>query len=243
MLGQAGIATRVPGMICLPYGTGQWLVLQVHSAGIQHDAAEHAAAPAADSQPSPATPAPASQPQGRAAAVLPEKGHPSHQHWDPAAAPGQGHEPAEASEASAPPVLETPAALGGPALPSPAARIRAYWPEDGAVSAPVVSELDEVAASRMEPAEEEFEPVRKQASRNSRRAQKRAVTRRQPVDAPDAAADSEDGCIVCWAAAAGVMFQPCGHFICCASCASPFLAQGMPCPMCRAPVAAGVYLS
>ena len=54
----------------------------------------------------------------------------------------------------------------------------------------------------------------------------------------DAELDGED-CAVCWAAQAQVIFQPCGHLCTCKSCAGPFLAQKLPCPMCRASILHG----
>ena len=69
-------------------------------------------------------------------------------------------------------------------------------------------------------------------SRNSRRARKKLSSSAETCD-------SSGGCIVCWSAAACIIFQPCGHFCCCVTCAQPFLA-GEPCPICRSPVAAAI---
>ena len=52
-----------------------------------------------------------------------------------------------------------------------------------------------------------------------------------------------EDCTVCWSAAACIVFQPCGHLCCCAACAKPMLSSGVPCPMCRGSVAAGIDLS
>ena len=49
-------------------------------------------------------------------------------------------------------------------------------------------------------------------------------------------------CVVCWAAGAEVVFQPCGHLCTCCSCAEPFLGQSLACPMCRATVVEGITL-
>ena len=59
------------------------------------------------------------------------------------------------------------------------------------------------------------------------------------VDDPDA---EEEECVVCWAAGAEVVFQPCGHLCTCCSCAQPFLGRSLACPMCRATVAGGISL-
>ena len=57
---------------------------------------------------------------------------------------------------------------------------------------------------------------------------------------PDA--DVADGeCVVCWAAAACVIFQPCGHFCTCHACAQPF-RDGQGCPMCRETITAAIEL-
>ena len=69
-------------------------------------------------------------------------------------------------------------------------------------------------------------------SRNSRRARKK-------LSSSAGACDSSGGCVVCWSAAACMIFQPCGHFCCCVICAQPFLA-GDPCPVCRSPIAAAI---
>ena len=56
-------------------------------------------------------------------------------------------------------------------------------------------------------------------------------------------ADVADECVVCWVSAASVVFQPCGHFCCCAGCAEPFLTgREAGCPMCRVPISAGICL-
>ena len=78
--------------------------------------------------------------------------------------------------------------------------------------------------------------IRTKASRNSRRAHTKS---RRPI----AAAQDSGDCIVCWSAAAGIIFQPCGHTCCCVPCAQPFLVDGHPCPMCRGTVAAGIVIS
>ena len=59
------------------------------------------------------------------------------------------------------------------------------------------------------------------------------------ADGADAGAEEVE-CIVCWAAGAEVVFQPCGHLCTCSSCAEPFLGQRLACPMCRATVAGGI---
>ena len=134
------------------------------------------------------------------------------------------------------------------------AEIRAFWPGDDAVAVPAMTDVVGRAAAsepeQLQPDQAGFEPVRTRASRNSRRAQKQCKARTQPAQAEaevpvavgtQAEASAED-CVVCWSAAAEVLFQPCGHFICCAACAGPFLARGMPCPMCRVAVSASVCL-
>ena len=78
--------------------------------------------------------------------------------------------------------------------------------------------------------------IRKKASRNSRRAHTKS---RRPI----VAVQDSDDCIVCWSAAAGIIFQPCGHNCCCVPCAQPFLVDGHPCPMCRGTVAAGIDIN
>ena len=60
---------------------------------------------------------------------------------------------------------------------------------------------------------------------------------------PEHADDGEPECVVCWAADASVLFQPCGHFCTCSDCAEPFLWQSVACPMCRTPISAGVVVS
>ena len=72
-------------------------------------------------------------------------------------------------------------------------------------------------------------------SRNSRRAHNKVPT----GDAGQA--DTQD-CIACWAAARTVIFQPCGHFCCCAACADPVMNDGEPCPMCRGSVSACIAM-
>ena len=62
-----------------------------------------------------------------------------------------------------------------------------------------------------------------------------------PEDISRTDSSSED-CIVCWAAAASVIFQPCGHHCCCAACAQPYLTASVPCPLCRQVVTAGIAL-
>ena len=57
--------------------------------------------------------------------------------------------------------------------------------------------------------------------------------------AADAALEEEE-CVVCWAAEAAVVFQPCGHLCTCSCCAQPFLAQSRACPMCRATITGGI---
>lgn len=163
---------------------------------------------------------------------------------------------AKASEAAADVLV---AAAAGQSS-SDSAQIRAFWPEHSAVANPAMTELGVGAAAsvtqQMHPAQAGSEPVRTRASRNSRRAQKKAMARTRPAPAgtdAQAAVGPQDGaiaepeanaddCVVCWSAAAGVIFQPCGHFVCCAACAEPFLAYGMPCPMCRIAVASSVCL-
>ena len=58
--------------------------------------------------------------------------------------------------------------------------------------------------------------------------------------ASDETAGNEE-CVVCWAANACVIFQPCGHLCTCACCAQLFLAGGL-CPLCRQPVSTGIVL-
>ena len=59
-------------------------------------------------------------------------------------------------------------------------------------------------------------------------------------DQPDA--DVADGeCVVCWASAASVIFQPCGHFCTCHACAQPYLCGGL-CMMCRQPITSSLLL-
>ena len=64
------------------------------------------------------------------------------------------------------------------------------------------------------------------------------------VPVPFKAVDEDEAeCVVCWAADAEVLLQPCGHLCTCRSCAKPFLSQpGLPCPMCRVDIAAGVAI-
>ena len=62
------------------------------------------------------------------------------------------------------------------------------------------------------------------------------------ASAPEAGAVADEcECVVCWAEGLEVVFQPCGHLCVCSACAQPFL-QGLPCPMCRLPVEAGIFL-
>lgn len=51
---------------------------------------------------------------------------------------------------------------------------------------------------------------------------------------------AEEGCVVCWSTEASIIFQPCGHLSTCSGCSQPFLAQNLPCPMCRATVEDGI---
>ena len=43
-------------------------------------------------------------------------------------------------------------------------------------------------------------------------------------------------CVVCWAAAACVILQPCGHMCMCEACSQVFKSPAVLCPMCRARV-------
>ena len=52
----------------------------------------------------------------------------------------------------------------------------------------------------------------------------------------------EGDCVICWAAGAEVIFEPCGHLCACQSCAQPFLVQALECPMCRASVISGIFV-
>lgn len=55
--------------------------------------------------------------------------------------------------------------------------------------------------------------------------------------------DEELECVVCWAAAPGLVFQPCGHLCACAGCAQAFLGpSAQPCPMCRTAVTSGIAI-
>ena len=73
----------------------------------------------------------------------------------------------------------------------------------------------------------------KKPSRNSRRAHKKLLKAEQTKD-------GVENCIACWSAPRSIIFQPCGHFCCCTACAHPILHDGLPCPMCRGCVAAGI---
>ena len=74
----------------------------------------------------------------------------------------------------------------------------------------------------------------KASSRNRRRAHKRAAVTAPAADGDDDEANED--CTVCWCAESCVIFQPCGHLCCCELCASPIVAAGALCPMCRASV-------
>ena len=47
--------------------------------------------------------------------------------------------------------------------------------------------------------------------------------------------DTED-CVVCWAAGACIILQPCGHMCTCEACSQAFILPAVLCPMCRATV-------
>ena len=61
--------------------------------------------------------------------------------------------------------------------------------------------------------------------------------------APASAQDSSLGrvfeteeCVVCWAAGACIILQPCGHMCTCEACSQVFRSPAVLCPMCRARV-------
>ena len=54
----------------------------------------------------------------------------------------------------------------------------------------------------------------------------------------------EDGeCVVCWAAGAEFLLQPCGHLCTCQACGRLLLSRGLACPMCRHPILNGMVIS
>ena len=50
-------------------------------------------------------------------------------------------------------------------------------------------------------------------------------------------------CVVCWAAEAVVLFQPCGHMCTCQGCSGAFAASATSCPMCRTIVSNAIVLA
>ena len=69
--------------------------------------------------------------------------------------------------------------------------------------------------------------------------------------APDAApslvayqvsGDSSLDCVICWEAAASLVFQPCGHMCACANCVSAFFGPAFLCPMRRSEVASSIQV-
>ena len=101
-------------------------------------------------------------------------------------------------------------------------------------SASDASERGTAPAAAATSEQPEMEPAcltSKRPSRNSRRAHRK-------VPKPEGSRQNAQDCIACWSAARTVIFQPCGHFCCCATCADPVLNDGVPCPMCRGLVSA-----
>ena len=94
------------------------------------------------------------------------------------------------------------------------------------------------SVANLAPAPDDLQPcsgaaASKKPSRNSRRAHTKLLKAEQTKD-------GVENCIACWSTPRSIIFQPCGHFCCCTACAHPVLHDGLPCPMCRGCVAAGI---
>ena len=56
--------------------------------------------------------------------------------------------------------------------------------------------------------------------------------------------EAETECVVCWAAAPGALFQPCGHLCTCAWCAKAYFSgSSAECPICRTKITAVIQLA
>ena len=50
-------------------------------------------------------------------------------------------------------------------------------------------------------------------------------------------------CVVCWAAEASIIFEPCGHMCTCEACSQVFTSSAALCPMCRADVRSTIAIA